>query len=516
MTDDTPKDPRSRPRWDAAPPATPSADMPLGGPPKPSRLEMPPGPASPPPAPPTPPTPTTDAGPTDSAHTPAATAPFSRRKFIGVAGGVAGVAVAGGAAWAALVRDSVDESASRLAGVTTTLPPTTLPATTLPATTTTLGAGSGAGGGERVLVVLEMAGGNDALNTLVPGDGRYRDRRPTLAIGESDLVALSGVGYSLHPALGSLASYFERGSMLAVAGSGMTEQSRSHFKAMDTWWSGVPGGTSQTGWLGRWLDATLEGDNDPLKAIALGGGGPSLVGLNTISTVVRSPELFSLRTMEGADNDALVAAFLATSQPLSSEPFLANAQFAVPSTLSAVELLASVSGGGEADPVDVGRGNQSTASTLLQTAAGIIDLGIGTRVITVGISGFDTHANETARHDDLLSDVGEGIAAFLARLEADGNTDRVMLMTTSEFGRRASENGSGGTDHGNGGCQFLFGPEVAGGQIVGDLDLANLVNGDLPTVVDTLSVYAAALDWLGGPTDDVLGGTYDRLGLLSA
>ncbi len=507
MTDDSPDNPRPRPRWDPAPPATPEPGVPLGGPPEPSRLAMPPSaPATPPAA-----SAERDTPPAGDGRPPSPAGPLSRRKFIGIAGGVAGAAAAGGAAWAALVRDRVDESASRLAGVTTTAPPTTIPATT-----TTLGAGSGAAAGERVLVVLEMAGGNDALNTLVSSDGRYRDRRPALAIAESDIVTLSGADYGLHPALAPLAPYFDAGTMLAVAGSGMTEQSRSHFKAMDTWWTGVPGATSQTGWLGRWLDATLDGENDPLKAIALGGGGPSLVGLNTISTVVRSPELFSLRTIKGADNDALVAAFLATSAPLAAEPYLANAQFAIPSTLSAVDLLASVSGGGEGDPVGVGRGDQATAGTLLQTAAGIIDLGIGTQVITVGINGFDTHANQAARHQDLLRDVADGIASFLTRIEADGNADRVMLMTTSEFGRRVAENGSGGTDHGNGGCQFLFGPEVAGGRIVGELDLANLVNGDLPTAVDTLSVYASALDWLGGPTDEILGADYDRLGLLRA
>ena len=147
---------------------------------------------------------------------------------MGIAGGVAGAAAVGGTAWAALVRDSVDGSASGPTGATT------LPPTTLPATTTTLGAGSNLPGGERILVVLEMAGGNDAINTLVSSDGRYRDNRQEIAIAESDLITLSGVDYSLHPSLAPLAPYFDAGTMAAVAGSAMTEQSRSHFKAMDT------------------------------------------------------------------------------------------------------------------------------------------------------------------------------------------------------------------------------------------------------------------------------------------
>ena len=488
MNDDTTPDPRPRPEGD--PPATPPPGSSLGGPPEPSRIV----PTDPPPVSPP---------PTSAAASPT---PLSRRRFLGVAGGVAGVAAVGGGVWAALVRDSVDNSAARLATTTTS---------SLAPTTSTLAVPAGVPYDQRVLVILEMAGGNDALNTLVSADGRYRDLRPQLAIAESELVSLSGTDFTLHPSLAALGPYWESGSMAAVAGSAMDEQSRSHFKAMDTWWSAVPGASSQTGWLGRWLDATLDGENDPLRAIALGGGSRALVGMNTLATVVRSPATFALQTMDRADNDALVTAFLATAEPLSGVPELAAAQYAIPSTLSAVDLLASVSGGG-GDEFEVAPNDGNTAAGLLQTAAGIIDLDIGTQVITVGISGFDTHANQAGTHADLLSDIGDGIAAFMARLEADGNADKVMLVTTSEFGRRAAENGSAGTDHGQGGCQFLLGPEVSGGQIVGGYDFDNLERGDIPAAIDTRSVYSAAPDWLGGPTDEILAGPHDRLGLLTA
>ena len=148
-------------------------------------------------------------------------------------------------------------------------------------------------------------------------------------------------------------------------------------------------------------------------------------------------------------------------------------------------------------------------------AARRIVLKIGTRVITVGMGGFDTHADQADRHDQLLTDLGEGIAGFLERIDADGHGDDVMLLTTTEFGRRVGENGSGGTDHGNGGLQFLFGPTVRGATTVGEFDLAGLDRGDLPTVVDTRSVYSVALDWLGGPTDEILDGPHDRLGLVT-
>ncbi len=430
---------------------------------------------------------------------------LSRRRFIGAAGATAGVVAVGGGIWATTLRDSVEQSVLEGIGSTTS--------------TTTTAAGTGAAPyGDRILVVLEMAGGNDAINTLVPASGLYNDARRELALPANELVTLSGTDYRLHPALTTLAPYWDDGSMAAVAGVGLVDQSRSHFKAMDTWWSGIPGAPSRTGWLGRWLDATLEGPNDPLRAIALGGGSPALVGDKTLATVVRNPANFSLRTFPDMDADTLINAFLDTAEPLAQTPELAAAQAAIPSTLEAVELLATVSG--DIDETAVfGSGPQrggESVTDLLQTAAGIINLGVGTRVMTVGISGFDTHADQLSRHHDLLNDVGAGLAGFFERLAADGHLDKVMVVTTSEFGRRIQENGSFGTDHGTGGLQFIFGPGVVGGQVAGELDLANPVNGDLPVVLDTRSVYSIALDWLGGPTDEILGGPHDRLGLLAA
>jgi len=430
--------------------------------------------------------------------------PLSRRTFIGAAGATAGAVAVGSGVWATMLRDSVEKAALVGTG-------------SAPSTTAALVNSGVVPYGERVLVVLEMAGGNDAINTLVPASGLYNDARRELALRPKDLVTLAGTDYTLHPALAPLAPYWDAGSMAAVAGVGLMDQSRSHFKAMDTWWSGNPGAPSQTGWLGRWLDATLEGPNDPLRAIALGGGSRALVGEKTLATVVRNPANFSLRTFPNMDADALIKAFLATAEPLASSPELAAAQEAIPSALEAVELLASVSGDDDDGSV-FGSGPQRgavTAADLLQTAAGIITLGIGTRVITVGIGGFDTHADQLGRHHDLLDDVGAGLAAFFERLAIDGNLDKVMVVTTSEFGRRIRENGSFGTDHGTGGLQFVFGPEVVGGQVVGDLDLANPVDGDLPILIDTRSVYSVGLDWLGGPTDETLAGPHDRLGLVA-
>ena len=422
--------------------------------------------------------------------------PISRRAFLG---GAAGAAAVGGGAWATLLGDSIDATRPAAAVPTTSLVTTT----TVAGTETTVATGAGVSVTDRVLVVLEMGGGNDALNTLVPPVGGYHDARPQLAIDDGELVALGGTDYRLHPALGGLVSFWDDQTMSAIAGVAMPQQSRSHFQAMDTWWSGVPGSPSQTGWLGRWLDLTIDAERngvpDPLRAIALGGGSPALVGLETMATAIRNPAEFNLMTQPGTDTDALVAAFLATSAPLVTEPTLAAAQQAIPGTLDAVALLAATSSGTD----DLGYesntpGAGQSAVDLLDTAARIIGMDIGTRVLTVGVSGFDTHAGQLDNHDALLRDIGTALEQFFARLDESGDRDRVMVVTTSEFGRRVRENGSGGTDHGNGGLQFVFGPAVNGGVVHGGYELDSLDNGDIPLAIDTRSVYGAALEWLGG------------------
>jgi len=430
---------------------------------------------------------------------------LSRRQFLGAAGGLAGAAAAGGGSWAAFLRDSVEQSATPASTTTTTVGATTTTTTTLAPTTTIPAV-------PKTLVVVQMAGGNDGLNTLVPASGFYRDARPILGIPQDDLLEMTKSDYSMHPALAPLMGWWDLGSMTAVEGVGIPGQSRSHFKSTDTWMAGADSATSKTGWLGRWLDATQGAEPDPLRAIALGGGAPMLVGESSLATVIRSAEAFQLRTPEGVDSEGLIAAFLATSSPVSGDPALAAAQRSVPATVNAVDLLSGAINPGVPDGGVAG--SDTVAS--FAAAARVIDLGIGTQVITIGLRGYDTHSNQLIRQSELLAELADGISVFLDQIETDGHSDDVLLMTMSEFGRRVGENGSGGTDHGQGGLQFLFGRDVNGWDVHGELDLANQVNGDVPTKVDERSVYAEVLDWLGGPTDEILGQSFERIGVLSA
>ncbi|MGI9604444.1 MAG: DUF1501 domain-containing protein [Acidimicrobiales bacterium] len=432
---------------------------------------------------------------------------LSRRHFL--VGGSAAAATGAGA-WALSNRDtetalggleSPEPSTTSSPASSTTVAPTTTTTTVAPEVT------------DRVLVVLQLGGGNDGLNTLVPDRGRYRDTRAGLSIPEADVVSLGdGVGYGVHPALEPLLPFWESQRLAFVQGVGFAEQSRSHFDATDYWWAAQPRGSATTGWLGRWIDEAVD-DPDPLTAVAFGSGAPALLGERTQSTLVRSPERFQLLSPRASDQATVVNAFLSMSDPLSTDPALARAQLSIGPSVEAVEALAAATGSASAG---VGSAlGAETAVAGLQASAGVIEQNPSNRVVIVGVNGFDTHANQLATHAGLLADVAEGVVAFFERLEQSGNADRVVLMTTSEFGRRVAPNGSAGTDHGTAGLQFIVGSEVAGGQVVGDLDLGGLVDGDVPITVDTRSYYAAGLSWLGGPVEEILdGASADDLGLI--
>lgn len=438
---------------------------------------------------------------------------LTRRSFLTGAGATVGMTAAGGVVWLAqrdLGRTAVAPStttATASSGASSTS--STVADSTAPSPTST--AVAPPTGAPRVLVVVQLGGGNDALDTLVPIDGRYHDLRPTLALADESLLTLPGTGaYGLHPSLAPLQPLLAAGRVATLAGVGYPDPTRSHFAALDDWWSATPGRASTTGWLGRWLDG--HGGDAPLGAVALGAGAPALVGDRVRPTVVLSPDTF--RAMPPARTDLQLRA---VGPAASDTGAAARYRAAVAAAAQAVDTFASLASasppddGDEADaPVDAG---EITAG--LATAARLIGTEPGVRVVQVAVNGFDTHADQRADHDRLLADLAGGVAEFFTSLAATGDDQRVVLMTVSEFGRRAAENGSGGTDHGKAGVQFVVGPSVTGG-LYGALDLGALDDGDLPMRIDVRSVYADVLGWLGGPVDEVLGARYEPVGVLRA
>lgn len=437
---------------------------------------------------------------------------LSRRQILVGAAGI--VAVGGGLAAVYATRrtggNATGSTEAEAAAAATTAPDSTAPDSTAPATTapdataagTTAPATATPATG-RVLVVVQLSGGNDALNTVVPLTGAYHDARPTLGLPDDTLVGLPFTGeYGLHPALAPLGSLLAAGQVGIVAGVGFATPTRSHFGALDMWWAGRTEPSSD-GWLGRWLDLTAPADPAVFRATGLGGAVPALGAATARSIGVTEIDRFSMdatgaplavidawAAMSEVNRDARAAADVLT--------VLAATSTTDPSTGNATA----------ADP--------ASATSLLAVAARLVAEEPGVEVIHVVVPGFDTHADQIASHQALLADVAGGIAGFQSAIAASGDAERVLLITTSEFGRRVAQNGSGGTDHGKAGAQLVIGAGLTTPGLHGAFDLTDLDEGDLRAVIDPRSLYATALDWLGGEadsarTDEVLGGAFERL-----
>jgi uncharacterized protein (DUF1501 family) len=387
-----------------------------------------------------------------------------------------------------------------LPAATTTTEPATGPAPTTAAPT---GAGT-----DRVLVVVQLNGGNDGLNTLVPADGRYHDARPTLAIPESDVLTLSGAtGYGWNPALAPLLPLWDAARMACVAGIGFPDPDRSHFVAMDRWWR-ADDLSAPAGWLGRVLDG-LAAEPTPLHAVALGAGAPLLDGEQRRPTVILTPDGFVFD--ERLDTAAL--GLLATSGADAGE-LEAAARAATARAIGAVEAFARVAADTAGSDGDVGtREGGASLAQGLDLAGRLVTSDAGTRIVVVSAGGFDTHAGQADQHAALLADLAAGIVGFQAQVEAAGIADRVLLVTTSEFGRRVAENASGGTDHGAGSSVLVVGPVRPG--IHGGVDLGDLLDGDVRPSVDARALHTTCLDWLGVEPEPVLGGRWDDVALLA-
>lgn len=413
---------------------------------------------------------------------------IGRRQFLGLGAGALLAGLAGCDAGG--TRNGA--SGGTLAGAATT--PTS-------PVTTTGGAFAGDLAGRR-LVVVQMNGGNDLLNSLPPSAGRYRDLRPTLAVPEAEVVALAGVDDAgLHPALAGLTTFWDRGEMAILRGIGFDDPNRSHFVSMDRWWRADD--LSAPGWLGRVVDGLPE--QVPLFSTALGAGAPALNGATSAPTVVTSAASFR---WAGVDPATIAALGRGDGDDLAGRLRGAYGRAAL-----AVDQFADVVGAGRESDDLPDREGAATITEGLGVAAELFAADVGTRLVVVSAGGFDTHSGQTVAHSLLLSDVSDGIVAFFAAMEAAGLDEEVLLVATSEFGRRAAENGSGGCDHGAGGLSLAIGKGVLGG-MRGEVDLTDLLDGDVRPTVHPFGLYTACLDWIGADAEAVLGRRDDSLGLL--
>ena len=380
------------------------------------------------------------------------------------------------------------------------------------------GSASASTNSNRTLVVLQMAGGNDGFNTVIPyTDPNYARLRPTLGIAASSVLDLDGK-LGLHPSLAGLKTLYDRGRVAIVNGVGYPQANLSHFRSMQIWHTAEPVASRFTGWIGGYLDETANESNSLWRAVNVGSSLPiSLLSNGSFVPAISSIASYQLTTdtKYPKDHANKLHAWAALYADAASEPglaaFVGNA--GSQAYTSSVELQSIA---GSYTPMATYPAN--ALASALKLAAQLITSSLGTGVIYITTGGFDTHSQELADHAALMSILGGSLAAFYADIEAHGKANDTLLMTWSEFGRRPAQNASIGSDHGTAGPQFVLGGAVKGGLYGGYPSLTSLdASGNFVFTTDFRQTYATVLeDWLGADSKPVLGATFTKLGFVAA
>ncbi len=390
----------------------------------------------------------------------------------------------------------------------------------------------------RILVVVQLSGGNDGLNTVVPfADDLYHKARPTLAIrGDSALKIDSHI--ALHPDLAPLKNEFDAGKMAIVQNVGYPNPNRSHFRSMEIWHTAgdSEGKPEVTGWLGRYFDAQCTG-SDPHRLAENADIGMSFGKVmpqafrnkSNVALALDNPDTFQWNASGETTSlaKAQEAIFAKLNQPgttpnpmnmttlggiTGDEP--ETVDFLKHTAMNAVLAGDRIRGILAKSKVRTNYPDSQLANQL-QMIAKLIAGNFPTRVYYAIQGGFDTHANQAQTHARLLRDVAASVHAFNEDLRAQKNADRVVVIAFSEFGRRVAENGSQGTDHGAAAPMFVFGEKIKGGLHGNPPDLGNLLDGDVRHQIDFRQVYATVLEqWLGTKSEGVLGRKFEKVAVL--
>jgi uncharacterized protein (DUF1501 family) len=386
---------------------------------------------------------------------------------------------------------------------------------------------------DTILVVLQLAGGNDGLNTLVPfGDDAYYKARPKLAKQKKDLIEIKD-GIGLNSAMPYLASLFKEGQLGVVQGVGYPNPNRSHFVSTSIWETADISNSSNTGWLGRYFDNACDG-TDPMLGISFNKSAPESFGaMRNPGVSLSSPELY--RWIHSGGNQAQAEEFFSEiNQPMEEDLAVDGSSIDMPaggkvgalqgeSNLDFLERVALNAQVSSKKILEIAAKHKSKVpydgtpiSRNLNLVSRMIAGGMPTRVYYVSHGGFDTHNGQINSHDRLLTQLDSALKSFFTDLKQQGNDKRVCLMTFSEFGRRVEENASSGTDHGKASCLFVAGGGVKGGLYGTYPSLTDLSAGDLKHNVDFRDVYADLLgSWLKAPKiSKILGGDYRGLGMI--
>lgn len=355
-----------------------------------------------------------------------------------------------------------------------------------------------------LLVVVTLYGGNDGLNTLVPyAASAYQDARPELAYGANEVLVLDDF-YGLNPGMEGLAQLFADGSLAIVRGVGYPEPDHSHFRSMDIWQSASLDNAVTTGWIGRWLDAN---GKDPLSAIHVGPILPTLaIGEKCSAAAFLNGDMLS------GESSALIRAL--SKSHADDTPAMAMVCDSLRSTAQVSRKLSPMFTADGAPRLEF---DEQSLMSQLDVVAACIIADVPTRVYSVGLGGFDTHADERETQQELLRTLDVAVTRFLRQMSQDKRGKDLTVLAYSEFGRRVPANSSDGTDHGTAGPVFVMGERVRGGFYGEDPSLTDLVRDDLQVTTDFRDVYnEILLRALHTDPEPALGPGRSEIGFLSA
>ena len=364
---------------------------------------------------------------------------------------------------------------------------------------------------DRILVVVELSGGNDGLNTVVPiGDDEYYRVRPNLGIRSTEAIPIED-GFGFHPSLVGFERLYKDGLMGVVHGCGYDNPSLSHFSSMGYWHTGVPNGGEPLGWLGRVADGVYDHDAQGNIIVNIGTRQSLAVrARNHQPLVFNDPRSFR-RVGSDTEKQAIEGLRPASLDNPALEFLAATATNAVESSQFVREAAA-----GYSTPVDYGIGGLSPQ---LRRVAALINAEMPTRLYYVSYQGnsFDTHVHQADPHARLLAYTADAVRGFVEDLKRIGRASDVAIMMFTEFGRRVEENASLGTDHGTATPMFVIGAGVKGGLYGRHPSLTDLDDGNLKMTTDFRRVYATMIaEWLGfSDTESILKGSFDPLGMFA-
>ena len=363
--------------------------------------------------------------------------------------------------------------------------------------------------GNKVVVILQLSGGNDGLNTVIPyRNDLYYKARPKLGIERTKALFLTDeVG--LNPSLTGFKELFDQGHLSILNNVGYPNPDRSHFRSMDIWHTASQSDQYwNTGWLGRYLDAQCKGCDHPTQAIEL----DDILSLSLKGEHIKGIAVKDPKRLYGTANEKFFRDVMKNHVADDGEKPVDYLYKTMAETLSSADYIFKQS---RLHPSNASYPKSDLANSL-KTIASLIYSEINTKVYYVSLGSFDTHINQEGQQGRLFSDMNESVTAFVKDLKANNRFQDVMLFTFSEFGRRVSQNASGGTDHGTANNMFFISGGLKQQGIINPMpDLADLDEGDLKYKVDFKNAYATVLNkWLGADDKAILSKKYDQLNFI--